>query len=233
MSSERRGRPTLRCLLSDLGIPVPGLDIDLSDLDHPLLNELRRVAPTSPKGQKRILFISNPLVYRIRVSSYRGATWVDDAHQVGWLCAARQREEGTEDDAYVWFAELQARGQLLPAATDDLRDRAEIVIRRQRELRRDLLELLNEALAAPGKEQYRDLGGWAPCRALVIRSECSEEIWCALSTRAIDGAFVQPQLRDILFASLESHVAPALFELRTDWPTGPLDWAEIVKLGIR
>jgi len=95
------------------------------------------------------------------------------------------------------------------------------------------LELLNEALAAPGKEQYRDLGGWVPCRALVIRGDKSEEIWCALSTRATDGAFIQRQLRDILFASLENHVAPALFELRTDWPTGPLNWAEIVKLGIR
>ncbi len=71
MLLARRGRPTLRCLTSDLGIPVPELDVDLSDLGHPILNELRRVAPTSPKGQKRILSIDNPLVYRIRVSSRR------------------------------------------------------------------------------------------------------------------------------------------------------------------
>jgi len=38
---------------------------------------------------------------------------------------------------------------------------------------------------------------------------------------------------DLLFAALEAHVGSALFEVRTDWPTGPLDWAEIVKLGIR
>jgi len=167
------------------------------------------------------------------VSAHRGATWVDEASQIVWLCAARRREEGSDGDAYTWFAEPHGRGHLLPAADDALRDRAEAAIRRQRELRRDLLALLNKALAAPGEEQGRDLGGWAPCRALVIRGEGAEEIWCALSTRAVDGAFIQPQVRDLLFAALEAHVGAALFEVRTDWPTGPLDWAEIVKLGIR
>lgn len=236
MLPVRRGRPTLRCLTSDLGMPVPGLDVDLSDLDYPILNELRRVAPTSPKGQKRILSIDsidNPLVYRIRVSSHRGATWIDEAAQVVWLCAARRREEGSDGDAYAWFAQLHGRGHLLPTADDALRDRAEAAIRRQRELRRDLLALLDKGLTAPDEEQCRDLGGWAPCRALVIRGEGAEEIWCALSTRAVDDTFIQPQVRDLLFAALEAHVGSALFEVRTDWPTGPLDWAEIVKLGVR
>lgn len=214
-------------------MPVPGLDVDLSDLDYPILNELRRVAPTSPKGQKRILSIDNPLVYRIRVSSHRGATWIDEAAQVVWLCAARRREEGSDGDAYAWFAQLHGRGHLLPTADDALLDRAEAAIRRQRELTRDLLALLDKALTTPGEEQSQDLGGWAPCRALMIRSEGAEEIWCALSTRAVDGAFIQPQVRDLLFAALEAHVATALFEVRADWPTGHLDWAEIVKLGIR
>lgn len=57
--------------------------------------------------------------------------------------------------------------------------------------------------------------------------------WSALGTRAIDGSGVKPQLRDLLFAALEQHIAPALFERRGDWPTGPVDWAEVVVLGLR
>ncbi len=54
-----------------------------------------------------------------------------------------------------------------------------------------------------------------------------------LGTRAIDGTGVKPQLRDLLFAALEQHVAPALLEPRGDWPTGPVSWAEVVVLGLR
>ena len=46
------------------------------------MDELRRVAPTSPTGQKRILSIDHPLVYRIRVSSERGATWLDEPRSI-------------------------------------------------------------------------------------------------------------------------------------------------------
>jgi hypothetical protein len=90
VSASRRARPTVRSLIDDLGIELPGLDIDLGDLDHPLLEEARRLAPTSPQGQKRILAIDHPLVYRIRVSDYRSVTWVDEEHDIVWLCAARR-----------------------------------------------------------------------------------------------------------------------------------------------
>ena len=50
-------------------------------------------------GQKRILSISYPLVYRLRVSSERGAAWLDEEGIV-WLCAVRRREEGSDDDAF-------------------------------------------------------------------------------------------------------------------------------------
>ena len=43
--TERRGRPTLRCLTDDLDLDVPPLDVDLGDLEHPFLTELRRVTP--------------------------------------------------------------------------------------------------------------------------------------------------------------------------------------------
>ena len=83
----------------------------------------------SPQGQKRILSISQPLVYRLRLSSQRAATWVDEEHCIVWLCAVHRREEGSDDDAYAWFADLGAAGRLLPCDDDRLRDRAEAVIR--------------------------------------------------------------------------------------------------------
>jgi hypothetical protein len=233
MQVARRSRPTLRCLVADLGFPVPGLDVDLGTLAHPTMTELRRIAPTSPQGQKRILSIDTPLVYRIRVSWLRGATWVDEAPAIVWLCAVGGREDGSDDDAYALFLELHNRGELLPSDDDRLRDRAEAAIRLQRGLTSDLIHLVTDALAAPGRELRATLGGFVPCRSLVIQGTDSQEVWCALSTRGSDGSFLRPQIRDLLFAALEAHLSPALFEIRGDWPTGPLNWAEVVKLAIR
>jgi len=229
----RRARPTLRCLIDDLGLELPGLHVDLGEIEHPVLEEVRRLTPTSPQGQKRILAIDHPLVYRVRVSDYRGATWVDEEHGIIWLCAARRREEGSDEDAYSYFEDLHEQGNLLPTRVDYLRDRAEAAIRLQRGLTAELLGLVDQALAAPGSEYQRDLGDWLPCRVLVLESGDVQEIWCSLGTRAVDGTGVKPQLRDLLFAALEQHVAPALFEPRTDWSTGPVSWAEVVVLGLR
>lgn len=233
MPDSRRGRPTLRCLTDDLGLELPDLGTDLGLLDHPFLAELRRIAPTSPDGQKRILSIDRPLVYRIRVSSERGATWLEDAKSIVWLCAAHRREGGSQDDAYAFFIELHEAGRLLPNDDDSLRDRAEAAIRLQRGLTADLIELLGLALAEPNSEHVGDLGDWLPCRLLVLQGDGVEEIWCALSIRSADGAFVREAVRDLLFATLEQHVAPALFETRNDWPGGDVEWFEVVRLGMR
>src|SRR6266702_4298632 len=129
MSDSRRARPTIRCLTEDLGLALPWLDTDLGEVEDPWLGELRRLAPVSPQGQKRVLSIGSPLVYRLRFSAERGVTWVDEDHGVVWLCAVHRRQEGSGDDAYAWFAKLHADGKLLPSGDDRLRDRAEAVIR--------------------------------------------------------------------------------------------------------
>jgi hypothetical protein len=230
---NRRARPTLRCLTEDLGLDVPGLSVDLGDVDHPWLGELQRIAPRSPQGQKRILAIAQPLVYRLRVSSDRGVTWVDEAHGIVWLCAVHRREEGSDDDAYAWFARLHTSRQLLPSSDDRLRDRAEAAIRLQRGLNAELLRLADAALSHRGAEFAADLGEYLPCRVLVVASEGVEEIWCALSSRATDGTHIPDRLRDILFAALERHFPDAVFEVRRDWPTGGVGWWEVVRLGLR
>jgi hypothetical protein len=233
MPKTRRARPTLRCLTDDLELSIPALDIDLGHLDHPWLDELRRIAPTSPLGQKRILSIDRPLVYRLRDSSSRAATWVDERHDVVWLCAVHRREEGSYQDAYAWFAMLHRAGELLPSDDDRLRDRAEAVIRLQRGLTSELLRFVDDVTMRTGAELRTDLGHYLPCRALVVISGDVEEIWCALSVLDVHGGHVSERLRDILFAALEAHFPDAVFEVRADWPTGSVEWWETVRLGLR
>ena len=114
-----------------------------------------------------------------------------------------------------------------------LRYRAEAVIRRERELTAALLELVDAALSGEGAELSADLGDYLPCRVLVLRSGGTEEVWCALSSRAADGTQVSEKLRGLLFAELEEHFPDAIFEVRTDWPTGELGWWEVVRMGLR
>jgi hypothetical protein len=234
MPNSRRARPTIRGLTEDLGLILPWVgDVDLGEVDDPWLAELRRIAPTSPQGQKRILSIAQPLVYRLRISSGRGATWVDEEHDIVWLCAVHRREDESDDDAYNYFARLHAEGRLLPSADDRLRDRAEAVLRLQKRLTAELLQLVDDALFQVGTELSAALGNYLPCRALVMKSHGIEEIWCALSVRATNGTHIRDDLRDLLFAELEAHFPGAVFEVRTDWPTGAVEWWEAVRLGLR
>ncbi|MGO9559864.1 MAG: hypothetical protein ACLPYW_12365 [Acidimicrobiales bacterium] len=232
-SAQRRARPTIRCLTEDLGLTLPDLNVDLGEINDPWLDELRRIAPTSPEGQKRILSVASPVVYRLRVSDERGATWVDDEHGIVWLLAVRRREQGSDDDAFSWFASLHASERLFPDEDDVLRDRAEAVLRFHKLLTRDLLQLADSALATVGKELVVDLGEWLACRMLVLEEGGLQEIWCALSTRGSDGDFVAERQRDLLFAELERYVQPAIFEARSDWPTGDAEWWEVVRFGVR
>ena len=75
------------------------------------------IAPLKPaRAAKWILSVAHPLVYRLRLSSERGATWLDEDGVV-WLNTIRRRVEGSDDDAFRWFADLHKSGRLLP--TDD------------------------------------------------------------------------------------------------------------------
>jgi hypothetical protein len=74
------------------------------------------------------------------VSSERGATWVDEDGVVG-LCAVRRREEGSDDDAFEWFAELHQDGRLLPTEDDRLRDQSEEALRSFGRLKEALFDL--------------------------------------------------------------------------------------------
>src|SRR5215212_5244906 len=96
----RRTRVTLRCVREDLELGIPPVEVDLGALDHPLVAEARRIAPAAPRGQKRILAIEHPLVYRLRHGRWRGATWLETVEGRFWLCAGAQRAAGSAEDAY-------------------------------------------------------------------------------------------------------------------------------------
>jgi len=227
----RRTRVTLRCVREDLGLDLPPVEVDLGGVDHPLVAEARRLAPTAPRGQKRILAIEHPLVYRIRHARWRGATWLETDAGRFWLCAGALRDEGSGDDAYEVFTALHAAGRLLPDADDELRDALERNARIIDAAAETIPELLAEAFAMRGRDVPVRFGELIDARLHVPAS--GEEIWVALATQAADGRFVDERLRDVLFRLVFDAAGAELWEPRADWPLGALAWFEVARLGLR
>jgi hypothetical protein len=155
----RRTRVTLRCLREDLKIKTPPVEVDLGGLDHALIDEARRVAPTAPRGQKRILSIERPLVYRLRHGRWRGATWLEADAARFWLCAGAQREEGSGEDAYEIFAALHRTERLLPEYDDRLRDELERNARIIDQAADSILSFLAEAFDHRDRDISVSFGG--------------------------------------------------------------------------
>ncbi len=229
--TERRTRPTIRCLRDDLGIELPTVDVDLGSIEHPLMDEARRVAPTAPQGQKRILAIDHPLVYRLRHSRWRGATWLDEAAARFWLLAGAQREAGSHADAYEVFVALHEAGHLLPTDDDRLRDVFERDARVLAAARAEAPPALEAAAAAPDSDVLIRFGELVDARLLL--SAAGDEVWVAIATRATDRGFVAERLRDLLFAIVFDAAGAEIWEARPDWPSGPLEWFEVARLGLR
>jgi hypothetical protein len=227
----RRTRVTLRCLRDDLHLDLPPVEVDLGRLDHPLIAEARRLAPSAPRGQKRILSIGQPLVYRLRHGRWRGATWLESGEARFWLCAGAPREEGSGDDAYELFAALHRAGRLLPDADDRLRDALERNARIIDDATHSIPKALNEALARRGRDLAVRFGGDVDVRLHVTSG--GDEIWVAIATQAADGRFVDDRLRDVLFRLVLDAARAELWEPRADWPSGELAWFEVARLGLR
>ena len=228
---ERRTRPTIRCLRNDLSLELPTVDVDLGTLDHPLLDEARRIAPAAPQGQKRILAIDHPLVYRLRHGRWRGATWLEEDAARFWLLAGAQRAAGSGDDAYELFVALHEAGELLPTADDRLRDvferDARVLVAAEIEAQHGL----EAAAAAPGRDVMIRFAELIDAR--LFRSAAGDEVWVAIATRAADGGFVAEALRELLFAIVFDAAGAEVWEARPDWPSGALEWFEVARLGLR
>jgi hypothetical protein len=227
----RRTRATLRCLREDLKIKVPPVEVDIGELDHLLIVETRRVAPTAPRGQKRILAIKHPLVYRLRHGRWRGATWLETDAPRFWLCAGAQRDESSGHDAYQRFVSLHRTGRLLPDADDRLRDALERNARIINEATDSIPPLLADAFSNRGHNVAASFGGLVDVRLHIAAS--GQEVWVAVATQATDGRFVEEHLRDVLFGLFLEAAEAELWEPRADWPSGELSWFEVARLGLR
>jgi hypothetical protein len=227
----RRTRVTLRCVREDLVLGIPPVEVDLGALDHPLVAEARRVAPVASRGQKRILAIEHPLVYRLRHGRWRGATWLETDEGRFWLCAGAQRAAGSADDAYEHFIALHAAGRLLPDDDDRLRDALERNARIIDGAAAVIPEALADALARRGCDVRLRFGQLIDAR--LQATAAGDEIWVAIATQAVDGRFVDERLRDVLFRLVFDAAGAELWEPRADWPSGELAWFEVARLGLR
>lgn len=225
----RRTRVTIRCLVDDLGISLPDQDTDIGSLDHPLIDETRRITPSSPRGQKRIAAIKHPMVYRVRHGRYRGATWLDDA-EVVWLLGAAEREEGSPDDAFEHFESLSRDGNLLPTEADTKRDRIEAGTRFLRTVADEATRFVGESWASPGLELTRRLSD--RLGVILYSNPGRDELWLALSRRDTAGAYVSDHERDLVFELFRQAVGESDWQevLPDEWPTRALQWEWVARL---
>jgi len=216
---SRRVRVTLRCCREDLGRPVPDLGVEMVP-DHPVVREVRRIRDSAPEGLRRIASIASPPVFKVRVSRWRGAVWIDEGLGIVWLLATSWREEGSRSDAYEVFERLHRDGRLLPDDADHLRDRAETAARFLRELPAQVESSLAFARKHPDRDLEGNLGETIPIRLCVEREPALDALWLAVCGQDVYGDHLRPELRNVIFATYERYAGPGEWEPVYVWRDG-------------
>lgn len=179
-------RPTLRCLLDDLGIALPPIDNPLDEIDHPLIRKANDQFAVPAGPRERIRSVDDVIMFKVKVQRWRGA--VVEAGEPSWLVAAGVREDGSRDDFYeaLATAAVAARtrynaehspplksqtccDQWLPGEDDRDRYRAEAGVRLLRALREAVHRLVCDSLL-DGHEHADEVAG-AELGVLVRGSE--------------------------------------------------------------
>jgi len=111
-------RVTARCLVEDLGREPDGPFEDL--LGQDIIKGFVGKRSTEPTDTRKVEpLTSGRELYTLGYGHrHRGATWHDTQNGVIWLCAYARHESGTPDDAFPYFKQLDAEGQLLPTRDD-------------------------------------------------------------------------------------------------------------------
>jgi hypothetical protein len=183
-ASHRPNRVTLRCVREDLEFGIPPVEVDLGALDTRSWRRRGAVAPAAPRGQKRILAIEHPLVYRLRHGRWRGATWLETDEGRFWVCAGGGGPAGSAEDAYEHFIALHDAGRLLPDDDDRLRDALE---RNARIIDADaaaIPQALGDSLTRRGRDVGLRVGDVVDAR--LHASAGGDDIWVAIRERAPD-----------------------------------------------
>ena len=94
-----RARPTLRCLVDDLKLPIPPADEPLDEIDHSLLGKASEQFADSDTPHERIRAVDDQVLFKVKVQRWRGAVWTEET--LPWLVAAGWRESGSADDFYA------------------------------------------------------------------------------------------------------------------------------------
>ena len=220
----RRTRITYRCLYIDLHEELPGAEVDIGTIDHPVMRKARELTPSYPANLVRIQDIDDTQVFRFSHGHDRVATWLDEYTGVVWVCAVDERDEETHDH----FCALHAAEELLPGEDDALREQVEATARFVGAIREGVPRWLDEARAYPKRDIMRTLPG-GPTLRFFFRAGDVEEFWMAMPTLGGPGGLT-PRMRAVVVAAVQQHLGDVEWEQRYDWPTGDLPDHEIVFL---
>jgi hypothetical protein len=132
--SQRVVRPTLRCLIDDLGQEVGPPDLRaalrtatddmardatyllpcvLTEADHLVLDKANLIATDDAANRERIETITDRFAIKVKTSDRRAALWLDEAG-VWWLLAAGRRKDDGPGDFYRELERLA--GDSIPIA---------------------------------------------------------------------------------------------------------------------
>lgn len=192
-----------------------GEDLDCSDQDafeglakHEIIVAFINRRRNSPENTRQVTPLSTGKpVYRLAYGErHRGATWHDEANDVVWLLAYARHEFADAGDAFPYFKELDAAGNLLPTEEDYealflARDRrfADVVAH-------EAAQLVEAARASAGHEQHARIAGQLDVGVAIEAAENLEEIYVAVKLRGL----TQENLPILLAAFFPQHAAQDL-----------------------
>ena len=236
-------RPTIRCLVEDLGVArLPPLSQPLSALEHPLIRKVQATFPRTTSPSARILAIDDRVFLKAKIERWRGAVWQHLPEQ--WLCAAGRREEGSRDDFYAhladrcraWRREHNAAhtqalttdtysDPLLPGELDRKRLAAEQATARVAAFELYVPSLVKLALQAPGTEQQRDIGGFA--LGVYVERQGLDAVYIAIRIRGpIDARQYAVILAEVPGTDLQSWQIDAM--PHRDVQPGEIVWSNVM-----
>ena len=186
-------RVTIRSIQDELQLPPEAARRHPSELDHEICSAFVTQRSQNPIGVEKLQPITSSIeAYTLHAGRWRGVTWHDEEDNVVWLLGFGYHRSGETGDAYPYFKQLDANGQLLPTTEDydllyELRDAA---------FPQQLVDLasrmLESARSDPGNEIRDVLAGTFPVSVVVEIEDGLEAVWIAVSHRLVRGEIDPP-----------------------------------------